>query len=410
MADSGVPRGLAFEAWDSVKAMLRPYFVAVIGVGFFPSDVSMVGLRREEGSYLMQWAMRRFRTAFPLLVALAAMALASGSSAQMVDVNVAIAPPELPVYDQPEIPGPGYIWTPGFWGYGPQGYYWVPGTWVEPPTVGLLWTPGYWGWRDGFYVWNAGYWGPHIGFYGGVNYGFGYLGSGYEGGYWRDGVFTYNRTVNNFGNVHITNVYDKTVINNTTVTRVSFNGGTGGITARPTSQEQAWAHEQHIPPTTMQTQHVQAASINRSLLASVNHGKPAITATSKPGDFSGHGLARGQDLRRGEPGGPGQPHEHGRPGGQTSTEGEPTGPGQPHGPRGSGGSEGPGGSSHASMERGSNKPIGYGGPGQPRGHGGPVGPDGPQGPGWPGQTAHQQGGVPHPHGGPPPKPKEHKQQ
>jgi hypothetical protein len=85
----------------------------------------------------------RFRHAFPVLFALAAMALASGSSAQMVDVTVAIAPPELPVYDQPEIPGPGYIWTPGFWEYGPDGYYWVPGTWVEPPTVGLLWTPGY---------------------------------------------------------------------------------------------------------------------------------------------------------------------------------------------------------------------------------------------------------------------------
>src|SRR6476619_7109423 len=91
-------------------------------------------------------AMRRFRHAFfPLLVALAAMALPSASSAQMVDVTVAIAPPELPIYDQPEIPGPGYIWTPGFWAYGPDGYYWVPGTWVEATTVCLLWTPGYWG-------------------------------------------------------------------------------------------------------------------------------------------------------------------------------------------------------------------------------------------------------------------------
>ena len=50
--------------------------------------------------------MGRFRHAFPVLFALAAMALPSGSSAQMVDVTVAIAPPELPVYDQPEIPCP----------------------------------------------------------------------------------------------------------------------------------------------------------------------------------------------------------------------------------------------------------------------------------------------------------------
>ena len=100
---------------------------------------------------------------------------------------------------QPEIPAPGYIWTPGYWAYGPDGYFWVPGTWVEPPSVGLLWTPGYWGWHDGSYGWNAGYWGPHIGFYGGVNYGYGYGGVGYEGGRWNNGVFAYNRTVNNFG-------------------------------------------------------------------------------------------------------------------------------------------------------------------------------------------------------------------
>ena len=61
-------------------------------------------------------------------------------------------------------------------------------TWVSPPAVGVLWTPGYWGWVDGVYLWHAGYWGPHIGFYGGVNYGFGYGGVGCQGGYWRGGV------------------------------------------------------------------------------------------------------------------------------------------------------------------------------------------------------------------------------
>ncbi len=169
------------------------------------------------------------------------------STAQIISIT--IAPPELPVYEQPAIPAPGYMWSPGYWAYGPEGYFWVPGTWVLPPSVGLLWTPGYWGWRDGIYVWNAGYWGPHIGFYGGVNYGFGYGGVGYEGGYWNNGVFAYNRTVNNFGGVTITNVYNKTVIVNTSVTRVSFNGGTGGTTAQPTPQEQAAAHEQHVAAT-----------------------------------------------------------------------------------------------------------------------------------------------------------------
>ena len=53
------------------------------------------------------------------------------------------------------------------------------------------------GWRDDFYLWQSGYWGPHVGFYGGINYGFGYTGIGYQGGYWDRGVFSYNRAVNN---------------------------------------------------------------------------------------------------------------------------------------------------------------------------------------------------------------------
>src|ERR1700693_1446750 len=136
--------------------------------------------------------MRRFCALISLLPALAVI---SPPPSVAQSFSITIPPPVLPVYVQPPIPEPGYIWTPGYWAYGPQAYFWVPGTWVQPPVVGVLWTPGYWGWRDGIYVWNAGYWGPRIGFYGGVNYGFGYGGVGYEGGAWRGGVFSYNRTV-----------------------------------------------------------------------------------------------------------------------------------------------------------------------------------------------------------------------
>ncbi len=96
-----------------------------------------------------------------------------------VFISVGFAPPVLPVYAQPPLPAPGYIWTPGYWAYGDAGYYWVPGVWVHPPRVGVLWTPGYWGFTGGFYAWHPGYWGPHVGFYGGVNYGFGYGGVGF---------------------------------------------------------------------------------------------------------------------------------------------------------------------------------------------------------------------------------------
>ena len=154
---------------------------------------------------------------------------------------VDIAPPPLPAYDQPPIPAPGYIWTPGYWAWDDNaGYYWVPGTWVLPPEAALLWTPGYWGWNDGVYAFHEGYWAPEVGFYGGVSYGYGYTGEGYEGGYWRGGTFFYNRTVNNISNVQISNVYNKTVVVNN-VTNVSFNGGAGGTTAQAAPQQIAAA-------------------------------------------------------------------------------------------------------------------------------------------------------------------------
>ena len=108
-------------------------------------------------------------------------------------------PPPIPEYEQPYCPGDNYIWTPGYWYWSPMGYYWVPGAWVLAPYIGALWTPGYWGFMGGRYGWNGGYWGPYIGFYGGINYGYGYFGSGYEGGYWSRGAFYYNRSITRVG-------------------------------------------------------------------------------------------------------------------------------------------------------------------------------------------------------------------
>ncbi len=205
-----------------------------------------------------------------------------------INISVNIAPPELPVYDQPPIPGDGYIWTPGYWAYGDEGYYWVPGTWVQPPQPEFLWTPGYWGWSNGAFIFNEGYWGPQVGYYGGVNYGFGYGGNGWEGGRWQDGHLFYNQAVVNVGTTRITNVYNQTVINNTTnVTRVSYNGGPGGTRAQPTPQQLTFAHQNHVGPTPQQHQQVEAARNDRTLLASVNHGKPAVAATARPGAFTG---------------------------------------------------------------------------------------------------------------------------
>jgi hypothetical protein len=239
--------------------------------------------------------MRHGHVIICLSFALAVAAVPTVAPAQVICISNANPPPELPVYDQPPVPAPGYIWTPGYWAGGPYGYFWVPGTWVLPPAVGLLWTPGYWAWRDGVYLWTAGYWGPHVGFYGGIDYGFGYTGVGYEGGRWEHGEFAYNRTVNNFGGATITNVYEKTVVVAPGAMRVSFNGGSGGTTARPTPEQEAAAHEQHVAADPAQFQHERTASADRSLLATENHGRPPIAATAKPGEFSGKGVVAARE-------------------------------------------------------------------------------------------------------------------
>jgi hypothetical protein len=206
-----------------------------------------------------------------------------------IEVQANEPPPPLPEYEQPPCPEDGYLWTPGYWHYGPAGYYWIPGTWVQPPQVGVLWTPGYWAFAGGVYGFHAGYWGPHIGFYGGVNYGYGYVGVGFAGGRWDGGHFAYNTAVSNVNTTSIHNTYNTTVINNVTVNRVSYNGP-GGVTAAPTAQEKAAAQQPHIAPTAAQTAHVQEAAKNPALAAKANGGHPAIAATARPGAFSGPGV------------------------------------------------------------------------------------------------------------------------
>lgn len=253
--------------------------------------------------------MQRFHALVWLSLALAAPTLLPvAAQAQIICISNVTPPPDIPVYEQPPIPDAGYLWIPGYWAGGPNGYFWVPGTWVLPPAAGLLWTPGYWAWRDGIYVWNAGYWGPRVGFYGGIDYGFGYDGFGYEGGRWENGVFAYNRAVNNLGRVALAHVYDKPVAVQAGVMRVSFNGGAGGTTARPTAEDEAAAREAHVAALTAQFQHERIASANKALLASENHGRPAIAATPRPGEFTGKGVVAAREVA------PGAAIPAGRPG------------------------------------------------------------------------------------------------
>jgi hypothetical protein len=221
----------------------------------------------------------------PVLVALVMIGTPTPASAQ-IRITVGFGPPALPVYEQPLCPGDGYLWTPGYWAWDSDDsdYYWVPGTWVLAPEVGYLWTPPWWGWDGGVFLFHEGWWGPTIGFYGGINYGFGYFGTGFVGGRWDNGHFFYNRDVANINVVNIHNVYNEHV--NVTVNHISYNGGQGGIVARATAEEERAAQERHIGAVAAQTAHIQQARANRDLRASVNHGRPSIAATGRPGDFS----------------------------------------------------------------------------------------------------------------------------
>jgi len=235
--------------------------------------------------------MQLFRSARWLLMTLL-LSLVPASSYAGVFISVGFAPPVLPVYEQPPCPEPGWMWTPGYWAYGPEGYYWVPGAWVPAPYEGALWTPGYWGYETNLYVWHPGYWGRHVGYYGGVNYGFGYMGIGFVGGLWRGHDFVYNTAVVHVNNVYVHNTYiDRTIVEHNTIVNerhVAFSGGPGGIRHEPLPEERMAVHEQHMAPTSFQSQHANSAMSDHGSYFRNNGGHPQNLAVERPAMHDDH--------------------------------------------------------------------------------------------------------------------------
>jgi hypothetical protein len=283
------------------------------------------------------------------MVRIAVLALAVSALQAGVFVSITVAPPILPVYTQPLCPGDGFLWAPGYWAYGDAGYFWVPGVWMRPPSVAVLWTPGYWGWHGGLYAWNGGYWGPHVGFYGGVNYGFGFGGVGFAGGRWEGGHFAYNSAVANVGG-GFHSYHENVTVNNV---HTSFNGGAGGLSTRPNGSERSAMSEHHAGPTAAQNSHHESASHDRSNLASVNHGRPANAAMSRAHSASGgsanHGSSGGANKGGGE-------HKASSGGAANKSGGSSKGAGG--GSKSAGGSKGGGGGSKGG---GGGKPASHGG-------------------------------------------------
>jgi len=240
--------------------------------------------------------MKIFRSLRLILLALA-VALVPASSFAGVFISVNFAPPILPVYEQPPCPDEGLMWVPGYWAYGDDGYYWIPGTWVPAPYEGALWTPPYWGWENNFYIFHPGYWGRHVGYYGGVNYGFGYMGIGFVGGMWRGHDFEYNRAVMRVDERRIHNTYeDRTIVNRYTIPndrRVAFSGGRDGIHHDPRPEERFADRDQHLRETSFQQQHETAARSDRSLYVKNNGGHPSSVAVQRPFGGTPQGEQRG---------------------------------------------------------------------------------------------------------------------
>ncbi len=90
-----------------------------------------------------------------LMVATLAM---GGCGGGYVGVYATTPPPPLPVETYGPVPGPGFIWINGYWGWSGGAYTWIPGRWERPPHGRHHWEAGRWEHRGNHYRWREGRW------------------------------------------------------------------------------------------------------------------------------------------------------------------------------------------------------------------------------------------------------------
>ena len=74
-------------------------------------------------------------------------------------VGMRVGPPPPPVYGYAGVaPGPGYVWTDGFWDLRGGRWAWVNGRWMRPPRPRAVWVAPYWAPRGGRYYFHSGHW------------------------------------------------------------------------------------------------------------------------------------------------------------------------------------------------------------------------------------------------------------
>jgi hypothetical protein len=77
-----------------------------------------------------------------------------------VGINVGVAPPPPQVVAGPIgiAPGPGYVWTNGYWDWNGGTWVWVGGRWLLPPHGHRVWVEPYYHPLNGHYHYHRGHW------------------------------------------------------------------------------------------------------------------------------------------------------------------------------------------------------------------------------------------------------------
>ena len=87
--------------------------------------------------------------------------LASGLTAPafaQVGIYIGRTPPPMRYEVEGPMPGPGYVWTEGYWAWGDGRYEWRRGAWQRPPYEGAYWShPHYDHYQQGWAV-HEGHW------------------------------------------------------------------------------------------------------------------------------------------------------------------------------------------------------------------------------------------------------------
>ena len=72
---------------------------------------------------------------------------------------VAVGPPPAPRYGViGYAPGPGYVWTDGYWNYTGHGWAWINGRWMRPPRGRHTWMRSEWRHEGGRWRYHEGHW------------------------------------------------------------------------------------------------------------------------------------------------------------------------------------------------------------------------------------------------------------